>query len=427
VKIVKNKCAAGPVKGGDMGTGEIEKIRHAVESQRIFSSHEHFLELGKTPILGVDTLISNSYLDTEWTFATPGHGRTERNKFLDNLKGKSYLVWFKKSLQRIYGNREELTPDNWDAYGERIREARMDPGFVSRVYKEICGYTAVIQDSFWDPGAYPRELGFFHSTFRINSFLYGYRADSADHNGNNARNLYKIDTDDLDEYVAAMERVIKRKMQEGCVALKSALAYDRRIGFDLVDKREAQRILKMKKKPSEEEAAAFGDYIFHQICQIAQRYDIPFQIHTGLGLLWGSDPMNFEPIIREYDGVRFILFHGGFPWYQSIGGLLHNYPNVYADLVWLPLISPSAAISALHQWIEVANSADRIAWGSDCRTPEESYGAVLALKYVLLSVFTEKVQGGYIDIDTARSFVKQIAHDNARKIYLGTVEEEVES
>jgi len=402
-----------------VNTREIERIRETVETMPLFSSHEHYFEIDTGGLVGMNTLIANSYLDAEWTFLEPGATPQSHGLFLSQLRAKSYLRWFCKSLRVLYDMEEELSAENWESYGSRIDEKRRESGFLNSIYRDFCRYEAVVQDAYWSPGSLPAGMEFFYAAFRINSFLYSYSMDSEDHNGNNARKLYGFNTDDIDEYVSIMEGIILKQVDGGCVALKSALAYDRPISFDRVDKREAGRILKKGSRLVEKEVTAFGDYIFHEICRIAQDHGIPFQIHTGLGLLRGSDPMNLEPVIRTYPGIRFVLFHGGYPWYHSIGGLLHNYPNVYADLVWLPLISPTAATSALHEWLEVANSIHRIAWGSDCKTPEESYGASLAFRHVLATVLQQKVEDLYLDIEDALDIARLIASGNARALYLG--------
>ena len=401
-----------------MTDSERKKLRQAVYTGTLFSSHEHYYDLSEEPHIDVNTLISNSYLDEEWTFLKSGTDSKTRTTFLSNLRSKSYLRWFRESLQTLYGVAKPLSVNNWSEYDKRISEMRHRKDFLKDVYRKHCLYECVVQDTYWSPGEMPREFDFFHATFRINSFLYSYSRSSEDHNGNNARRLYGFDTNDIDEYVQQMESVIAEKMKKGCVAIKSALAYDRPIAFEEVNKSRAARVLK-KSEPNEEEIRFFGDYILHQICRIAQERGIPFQIHTGLGLLWGSNPMNFEPIIRAYPGLSFVLFHGGYPWYHVIGGLLHNYPNVHADMVWLPLISPTAAVNALHEWLEVSNSIFRLEWGSDCKTPEESYGATLAFRNVLFTVLSQKIEAGYFDLDTALQISCLIGFENAKALYLG--------
>jgi len=65
--------------------------------------------------------------------------------------------------------------------------------------------------------------------------------------------------------------------------------------------------------------------------------DLPVQIHTGLAKLQGSDPLLLDNVISGYPDVRFVLFHGGFPWIYNTVTLAHNYANVIIDFNWLPL------------------------------------------------------------------------------------------
>ena len=157
--------------------------------------------------------------------------------------------------------------------------------------------------------------------------------------------------------------------------------------------------------------------MFLLICEFAIEFDLPFQNHTGLGIISGSNPMNLEPVIARYPEIKFVLFHGGYPWCHEVGGLAHNYANVYPDLCWLPLISTTAATTALHEYLEVAQTSDRIAWGGDNWTSEESYGATLAYKHVVARMLTQKVHHGYFDMDEARILAERLFFRNARDIY----------
>ena len=76
---------------------------------------------------------------------------------------------------------------------------------------------------------------------------------------------------------------------------------------------------------------------------------------------------------------------------SDIAGLAHVYSNVWADLCWLPLISPTAAHRLMHELIDVCNT-DRVVWGCDTWTSEESYGARLAFLEVLSQVLYERVE-----------------------------------
>jgi len=74
--------------------------------------------------------------------------------------------------------------------------------------------------------------------------------------------------------------------------------------------------------------------------------------------------------------------------------LVDKYPNVFADLSWLPLITSQSATGMLHGLIERA-TLDRIFWGCDTWTAEESFGALLAFRHVLAATLAEKVIAGF--------------------------------
>ena len=42
--------------------------------------------------------------------------------------------------------------------------------------------------------------------------------------------------------------------------------------------------------------------------------------------------------ILAHPEAKFILSHGGFPWYGTNASLAKNIPNVYIDMVWFPQI-----------------------------------------------------------------------------------------
>ena len=165
------------------------------------------------------------------------------------------------------------------------------------------------------------------------------------------------------------------------------------------------------------ERTAYQDFMFEWFCALAARLEVPFQVHTGLGQLAGSRPLLFEPVIERHPDVRFVLFHAGYPWYPEVAALAHNHANVHIDMVWAPIISTTAAISALHQYIEVSQSSDRIAWGSDTWTSEEAVGALLAWEHVVATVLAQKVDDGYLDMEEAETLAHKLMYRNAAKLY----------
>ncbi len=167
----------------------------------------------------------------------------------------------------------------------------------------------------------------------------------------------------MDHAIAFANELITRNIDNGCVALKSTIAYDRDLKFTKVDKVTGQKVFNYN-HTVKEHIYNFQNYMMYELAKIAAERDIPFQIHTGLGSLNNTNAVQLNSLIKDNPDTKFVLFHGSFPWTDDIIGLLHTYSNVYADLCWLPLISQTAAKYALHQMIEVA-------------TADKSYGAVI--------------------------------------------------
>ena len=160
----------------------------------------------------------------------------------------------------------------------------------------------------------------------------------------------------------------------------------------------------------------FQDFLFFQICGMAAELDLPLQIHTGMGQGQRTNAAQLQPAIQRFPQTRFVLLHCSYPWIQDVGMLVDNYPNVYADLSWLPLLSTRASITMLHEMIERATS-DRIFWGCDTWTAEESFGALLAFCQVLSTTLAEKVRDGYFTREDAYLFMDNILFNNPQSFY----------
>jgi hypothetical protein len=100
--------------------------------------------------------------------------------------------------------------------------------------------------------------------------------------------------------------------------------------------------------------------------------------------------------------------------------LVDKYPNVYPDLTMLPLISTQSGAAMLHELIE-RSTFDRIFWGCDTWTAEESFGALLAFRHVMALTLAEKVMAGYFTRTDALLIINAILFKNPQRFYkLGT-------
>ena len=77
----------------------------------------------------------------------------------------------------------------------------------------------------------------------------------------------------------------------------------------------------------------------------------------------------------------------------------------------------TASKRVMHQLIEMSQ-IDKICWGCDTWTVEESYGSLLAFRFSLCSVLREKIEDGYLSVNNAKDIIDKILFDNAGKIYV---------
>lgn len=404
------------------GWGDVyAEIYEAISQLEVIDTHEHTrpfeywdgrMDLGR--------LLDNSYVN--WCFAGPAGETWEANHaYIEKVKANSYYRWLFAGLKEIYSIEvDDLDFENWKALCSSLTETYDNREKWRGIWIDKFKLRKALLDPYWVVESTDHEPDLFQPVFRVDMFLFGYDPSARDANGHSpftfAQN-HNFTVKDFDDYLDFVDYMVRYHKGGGAPALKCASAYDRDIDFQQRSKREAGEAFG-KDRPDEQEIRVFQDYVFYHICHLAMVYDLPLQIHTGLGLLRGSNPLNLLSAIEAFPDVHFVLFHGGFPWLHQASMLAHHYANVYLDLVWLPLIAPSAAKMALHEWIEIAPQMDRIFWGGgDAWTPEESYGALLAARHIVAQVLAEKVAQGYFSMAVATEVAQNLFFENAVKLY----------
>jgi predicted TIM-barrel fold metal-dependent hydrolase len=419
----------------------------------VINTHAHHLPDAEFASYNLDTLLHNSYVN--WCGVSFDSTAESRAHFLERVRYHAYFVWLQKSLQELYAFNEPLSATNWDQINAQIQEAHQDPGRQMRVLTGQCTYRKIVQDAYWDPGSDNGYPAIFTPSFRINTFHFGYGPWTTDQDGSSPYTLYpRPFITDLDEYLDWVRLKIIEKKARGCVALKLPIAYDRGLDFAEAPYTQAQAafgrlvkaFLKVPQKPqsaeqsnsassivsnvpvqpsaelppvpgvTHEDIKTFQDYVFFQICREAAELDLPVQIHTGMGQGRRTNAMWLQEVIQRNPQTRFVLLHGSYPWIEDIPALVRLYPNVFTDLCWLPLGSTRAGKFLLHELIENATS-DKVMWGCDTWTAEESYGALLSLRFVLSSVLAEKVSDGYLSTQDAYQIVDNIMYRNAADFF----------
>jgi uncharacterized protein len=408
------------------------------------NTHCHQLPAREYQGFDLDALLRNSYIN--WIGIPWDQSASSQSSLFEKIRLNSFFVWLQKSLVELYDTDEPLSASTWSAWQERIRTAYQHTSHAEKILTGQCGYRKCILDAYWHPGSNNDSPALFAPTFRLNSFFFGYSIRAGDHDGNNPYTLYPRDFIlDLDEYVAWFRSTILFYKMSGCVAIKLPIAYDRGLDFCEVNKEKAlqafsrltaasPRQLGSSEKTAfplnlpttssakpiagadAEDIKTFQDYLFFQLCSIAAETDLPLQIHTGMGQGFRTNALQLKEAIQKFPETRFVLLHCSYPWIEDMSLLVTSYTNVYPDLSWVPLISTQAATTLLHELIE-RSTLDKLCWGCDTWTPEESYGSLLAFCHVLVSTLITKRIDGYLSVQEAYEFIDRVFSSNPIQLY----------
>ncbi len=422
------------------------RLKSYIDSIRVIDTHEHQRltpELRQEPVDAYQ-LIRRSYLNGDLNSAgltNPGdkpEGADAQDwlwesygPYLDATRNTTYYTHQVDGFRLLYGfEGPYFTRENMPILSEAVARNYQDCDSWHAEAARKIGFELMFNDHYWDQYLTAPAFEFQALVFRADNFinsvskrqeLEAAEADTINNPFFQARREgFAIRT--LDDYVAYLDRWFQRFVEARAVCAKNANAYQRTLYYEDVPPAVAERLFA---RPSGSlcpaEAKQLQDYIFHQIIQGCGRYGLPIQIHTGYlagnsGQLDNGQPMKLLPVFKQYPEVRFDLFHGGYPWYQEIAAIAKSYPNVYANLVWLPQISREAAVRALHEWLDCV-PATKLFWGGDCSVIEGSAGSLEVARDVVAQVLAERVRAGLMTEEYAREVALGIFRANAIRVF----------
>lgn len=413
-----------------------QRISDYIRQMKVVDTHEHLINPAKLDSSTFDfSLLVSHYAPGDYISA----GMPQQN--LDQLLSGSLPVLEKWKILKPYWESTSNTAYNRAALlsaelfgiknidettveelSKRIREAYRRPNWYNHVLKEKCNIDFLVED-------YPFE-DWENRIFGDQEMVRYVRKFDHFININSKQKLEKLlkwksdGIRSLDDLQVTLEAAFREAMDNQFVAVKSTLAYIRTLYYEDVKKDQAEEIFNKIMNSSGETIFPFNevkplqDYMMHRVLDLADKNDIPVQLHTGLngGDIELTKPTLLVTLIRKYPDVRFILFHGGYPYGGELAVLAKKFRNVYIDLCWLYIISPSYSERFLHEWVETVPATKIMAFGGDFLHVEGVYSHLLMAKQVVSNVLTTKVKGGYLTENEAIKIAQMIFHDNAIRI-----------
>lgn len=434
-----NSClvAAGPTTGEPGEDSLAVRIKQYLDSVPAIDTHDHLWPFESLP----------GYAETD-----KGRGMTLAGIWRSNYfswmmpltpwkRGSSFEEWWQEArddfqdaratgfyrymlpaFQDLYGvDFNRITDEEASRLNDAIFENYRNPQWLYQVVTERANIELMFIDRHWARLDFSTNYPWEVLVFNVGPLVRGFHPSEFDKPSDDpylfaAQRGIKVET--LDDYLSLLDQLFATAKSGGAATIKSTLAYRRSLRFEEVPKARAERVFgRPRQELSQQEIRDFEDFIMWRITALSAKYEMPFQIHTGLARIEGSNPMLLVNLIARNPKTKFILFHGGYPWIGETGAIVMRFPRrVWIDSVWLPTISYSAAKRAYHEWLEVMSS-DRIMWGTDCSNAEGIYGATELTRRVLAEVLAEKVDRGDLIEEHALRIGRQILRENALKLF----------
>lgn len=431
---------AAPVTAADVTapqTATYQRLKVRIDGIRLVDTHEHLRSEAARLKQPADCLaILLHYVEAD--LASAGMPRDPKNsgrvvvqnadgpfeerweqfaKYWPDVRFTGYGRALERCVQDLYGVRlDNVSIETGRELNRRMAE-RLGPGFYRWVLKD----KARIDLSIVDIGDTQVDRDYFAPVLRFDDFVNVQSKKQVD--GLAKRTGVPIET--LDDLVKALSAAFDKGVQDKMVGIKSGLAYSRRIYYPLPPIEEARSAfskLMQNRSVGFDESLPVQNYMMHQVCRLAEQHRMPFQIHTGLQTGFGNRITNSKPtdlvdLIMAHPEVKFVLFHGGYPYGPELGTMAKNFANVYIDLCWLHIIAPKAARDYLSEWIETVPANKIMAYGGDYLFVEGAYAhAEMARKNVAL-VLAEKVQSGYLTERDAEELAEKLLRKNAMEVF----------
>ena len=154
--------------------------------------------------------------------------------------------------------------------------------------------------------------------------------------------------------------------------------------------------------------------------------DWGWQSSAGItAIIRGSHPLKTAGLIERHPRTRFLLMDMAYPWSRDLLGMAFVYRNIWLDLTWSLLLSPSHFKLALHEAIEILPDESRMMIGGDNWHVEETYGTMKLARALIGEVFREKLKAGYFGQEDAERLAKGISRERNAVLQIGNEEEAV--
>ncbi|HUZ00822.1 MAG TPA: amidohydrolase family protein [Thermomicrobiaceae bacterium] len=165
------------------------------------------------------------------------------------------------------------------------------------------------------------------------------------------------------------------------------------------------------------------DHLLCRSLELCMEYDVPMQIHTGMGdfevNLPAARPALLLDLLRfpAYRACKVLLVHTGYPYHREAGYLANVLPRVYCDVSEGVPFAGHGAKRIISEVLEMA-PLSKVVYGSDgFSVPEINFASAKLGKQAIAQALDEIVADGGLSTTEAREAAGLILSGNARQLY----------
>ncbi len=335
------------------------------------------------------------------------------------IRNGSYARMWTRTLKDLFGC-EEMSAAALAEASEKMRQANQ-PGWYKQVLKERCNIAISVLDNSEVGTNCDREL--FVPAIRAAQFIEARTQQQLEElSANTDHGIHS-----LDDLVTATQEYISQAHAERAAALKVSHAYSRTLQHNKVTHAEAERLFNrifdhLGEGISWAEAKPLQDYMLHKCVQTAMENGMTIIFHTGIqasgnNIVTNTNPTLLTNLFLEYKQARFDLFHAGYPYARECGVLAKYFPNVWADLAWMHIISAAGTRQILADWLDLVPANKILGFGGDVRHVELVYGHLYEARHNIARVLAERVERGDDTMDEAIRIAQFLLHDSPAEAF----------
>jgi hypothetical protein len=356
----------------------------------------------------------------------------ELRRILELSGNVTYYRHLLQVYRELYGlPNAELNNKNWRQIHRRMQKYSRKPGWYRHLIKEVAGVDLAVKNTPMSEvpaegavaGAITRKPEGDYTVSSVGVLELTTLADP--------KPLLTLEREtdveitDAKSLTGAIRQFLLLIRSEGAVAIKSQHAYARTLLHERVSAAAATRAIEKLRTPGKKatptELAHLQDFIFWTLCEQVEEAGLVFQIHTGIQTNWGwmhdSDPRHLMEPIRTFRKTWFDLFHAGYPFTIELGLLAKHYPNVWANMAWMYVVTMEGSRRTLDEWVDLVPGHRILGFGSDVLFPEQVVGHASMARLCIADVLAKKVRTDLLTEERAVLLIRQLLRENAVALY----------